>query len=455
MARKVFEGEEHRLGDQVMLGVLTTAAPVEAVGTVLRELVEGLGWLRWAATPLARRAAFAALLAALLAGISHRGDRGGMMERVDCVVVGAGVIGLAVARRLARAGREVVILEAADAIGTGTSSRNSEVIHAGIYYPTGSLRARLCVAGRDALYAYCAAHGVEHRRIGKLIVATEEAQLPRLETIRAQAAANGVANGMDGLVALSAAEATALEPNLHCVGALLSPSTGIVDSHGLMLALQGDAEDAGAMLALRSPLERAHRTADGFELEVGGAEPMRIACATLVNAAGLGAWAVARGLEGFPAGFVPPRVLAKGNYYALGQGRSPFARLVYPVPVEGGLGVHLTLDLAGQARFGPDVEWLDPAGYDRIDYAVDPRRADGFYGEVRRYWPGLPDGALVPAYSGVRPKLSGPGQPQADFLIQGPEAHGVPGLVNLFGMESPGLTSCLAIADAVAERLPA
>ncbi len=371
------------------------------------------------------------------------------MERVDCVVVGAGVVGLAVARRLARTGREVVILEAADAIGTGTSSRNSEVIHAGIYYPTGSVRARLCVAGRDALYAYCQEHGVAHSRVGKLIVATEEAQLPRLDAIRAQAAANGV----DDLRAITAAEAMAMEPALRCVGALLSPSTGIIDSHGLMLALQGDAEEAGAMLALLSPLERAHRTSDGFELEVGGAEPMRIACSTLVNAAGLGAWTVARGLEGFPADRIPPRVLAKGNYYALGQGRSPFSRLVYPVPVEGGLGVHLTLDLAGQARFGPDVEWLAPETYDRIDYAVDPRRADAFYGEVRRYWPGLPDGALVPAYAGVRPKLSGPGQPQADFLIQGPEAHGLPGLVTLFGIESPGLTSCLAIADAVATRL--
>ncbi|MFC5355599.1 NAD(P)/FAD-dependent oxidoreductase [Azospirillum himalayense] len=371
------------------------------------------------------------------------------MERVGCVVVGAGVIGLAVARRLALAGIEVVLLEAEDAIGTGTSSRNSEVIHAGIYYPTGSLRARLCVAGREALYAFCREHGVEHRRIGKLIVATDDSQRPRLEAIRAQAAANGV----DDLYEISAADAKALEPNLHCVGALVSPSTGIIDSHGLMLALQGDAEDAGAMLAFHSPLERAHRIGDGFELEVGGAEPMRIACTMLVNAAGLGAWNVARGLEGFPAGLVPPRVLAKGNYYALARGRSPFARLVYPIPVEGGLGVHLTLDLAGQARFGPDVEWLARDRCDRIDYAVDPKRADAFYGEVRRYWPGLPDGALVPAYSGVRPKLSGPGQPQADFLIQGPEAHGVAGLVNLFGMESPGLTSCLAIAGEVADQL--
>lgn len=370
------------------------------------------------------------------------------MERVDCVVVGAGVVGLAVARRLARTGREVIVLEAADAIGTGTSSRNSEVIHAGIYYPTGSLRARLCVPGRDALYEYCATHGVEHRRIGKLIVATEEDQLPKLAAIRTQAAANGVAD----LEEIDAATARAWEPNLRTVGALLSPSTGIVDSHGLMLALLGDAEEAGAMLALLSPLERAHRSAGGFELEVGGAEPMRIACSTLVNAAGLGAWAVARGLEGLDAGHVPPRVLAKGNYYALAAGRSPFSRLVYPVPVEGGLGVHLTLDLAGQARFGPDVEWLGDRT-EPVDYAVDPVRADSFYGAVRAYWPGLPDGALVPAYSGVRPKLSGPGQPQADFLIQGPEAHGIDGLVNLFGIESPGLTSCLAIADRVASEL--
>ncbi|KAA0583777.1 NAD(P)/FAD-dependent oxidoreductase [Azospirillum sp. B21] len=374
------------------------------------------------------------------------------MERVECVVVGAGVVGLATARRLARAGREVIVLEAADAIGTGTSSRNSEVIHAGIYYPTGSLRARLCVPGRDALYDYCAAHGVEHRRIGKLIVATEESQLPKLAAIRAQAAANGV----NDLTEVDAATAMGWEPNLRTVGALLSPSTGIIDSHGLMLALLGDAEESGAMLALQSPLLRSHRTADGFELEVGGAEPMRLACSALVNAAGLGAWAVARGLEGLDAAHVPPRVLAKGNYYALAAGRSPFSRLVYPVPVEGGLGVHLTLDLAGQARFGPDVEWLgDIAGHGEgpIDYAVDPVRADSFYGAVRAYWPGLPDHALVPAYSGVRPKLSGPGQPQADFLIQGPETHGVDGLINLFGIESPGLTSCLAIADAVAAEL--
>ncbi|WP_448190213.1 NAD(P)/FAD-dependent oxidoreductase [Azospirillum sp. sgz301742] len=366
------------------------------------------------------------------------------MERVECVVVGAGVVGLAVARRLALAGREVIVLEAEDAIGTATSSRNSEVIHAGIYYPTGTLRARLCVAGRDALYAYCASHGVEHKRIGKLIVATDEGQLARFEAIRKQAALNGV----DDLRLLSAAEAIALEPNLHCVAAVLSPSTGIIDSHGLMLALRGEAEEHGAMLAFKSPLVAGRLTDSGIEIEAGGAEPMRIACDVLVNCAGLGAWDAARALEGFPAGHVPPRFLAKGNYYALAHGRSPFSRLVYPMPIEGGLGVHITLDLAGQARFGPDVEWVD-----RVEYSVDPARADSFYASVRRYWPELPDGALVPAYCGIRPKLTGPGQPQADFLIQGPETHGVPGLVHLFGIESPGLTSCLAIADHVAELL--
>ncbi|HYH22643.1 MAG TPA: NAD(P)/FAD-dependent oxidoreductase [Azospirillum sp.] len=368
------------------------------------------------------------------------------MERVECVVVGAGVVGLAVARRLALAGREVIVLEAAEAIGTGTSSRNSEVIHAGIYYPSGSLKARLCVAGREALYAFCREHGVEHKRLGKLIVATDDTQVAKLDAIRRQAAANGV----DDLRPIDAAEAKAMEPNLHCVAALLSPSTGIVDSHGVMLALQGDAEERGAMLAFHSPLAAARLDDGGIVVEVGGAEPMRIGCSVLVNAAGLGAWDVAQAIDGLPEGAVPPKFLAKGNYYALGKGRSPFTRLVYPVPEDGGLGVHLTLDLGGQARFGPDVEWLAGSAF---DYSVDPRRADGFYASIRRYWPALPDEALVPAYCGIRPKLSGPGAPAADFLIQGPADHGVPGLVNLFGIESPGLTSCLAIADAVVEAL--
>lgn len=372
------------------------------------------------------------------------------MEQVECVVIGAGVVGLAIARRLAMQGRDVVVLEAAEAIGTGTSARNSEVIHAGIYYPTGSVRARLCRLGRDALYGHCHNHGVAHSRIGKLIVATDAQQMPRLEAIRRQAEANGV----EDLHLLSGSDAMTMEPNLSCVAALHSPSTGIIDSHGLMLSLLGDAESAGAMLALNSPLLHATVTSSGFELEVGGAEPMRLGCRVLVNAAGHGAWAAASGLlAGTLARLMPPRVLAKGSYFSLARAGSPFQHLIYPVPVEGGLGVHLTLDLAGQARFGPDVEWLEPIPAQDVDYAVNPERALSFYGEVRRYWPGLPDDALVPAYSGLRPKLSGPGEPQADFLIQGPRNHGLTGLVNLFGIESPGLTACLAIADEVAEQL--
>jgi len=366
------------------------------------------------------------------------------MEQVDCVVVGAGVVGLAVARRLAMAGREVVVLEAADAIGTGTSSRNSEVIHGGMYYPTGSLRARLCVAGKQALYEYCAGHGIAHRRLGKLIVATKPAQLARLEAIERQ----GRINGVDDLRWLTPAEVTELEPAVRCVAALLSPSTGIVDSHGLMLALQGEAEDHGTALAFNSPALGGHAGNGGFEIAVGGAEPVRLGCRLLVNSAGLGAQALARGIEGVPAATVPKQVLAKGNYFALSGGKPPFRRLVYPIPPEGGLGVHVTLDLAGQVRFGPDVEWTD-----RIDYGVDAGRADGFYDVIRQYWPALPEGALVPAYCGIRPKLTGPGEPAADFVIQGPAEHGLPGLVNLFGIESPGLTSCLAIADQVAGLL--
>jgi L-2-hydroxyglutarate oxidase LhgO len=333
------------------------------------------------------------------------------MESVDCIVIGAGVIGLAVARRLALDGREVVILEAEEAIGTHTSSRNSEVIHAGIYYQPGSLKARLCVPGRQALYRYCEAHGVGHRRCGKLIVATSDAQRPALERIHAQALANGV----DDLHWLTGPQAQALEPALACVAALISPSTGIIDSHGLMLAYQGDAENRGTAIAFRSPVEGGRVAPDeatGIELAVGGKQRMRIRARCVVNSAGLHAQRVAASLEGFPAEHVPPCHYAKGNYYSL-SGRSPFSRLIYPTPEAAGLGVHLTLDLAGQARFGPDVEWVET-----IDYRVDPSRADVFYREIRRYWPGLVDGALQPAYSGIRPKLHAPGEAARDFRIE-------------------------------------
>ncbi len=363
------------------------------------------------------------------------------MDSVDCVVAGAGVIGLAVARALAQAGREVIVLEAAEGIGTETSSRNSEVIHAGIYYPAGSLMARFCVAGRRALYDFCRDRGVPHRNCGKLIVATSAEEDGKLAGIKARAEANGV----EGMRVLSAAEARALEPNLSCTSALLSPATGIVDSHAYMLALQGEAEAAGAMVVFLSPVVAARAGRDGIEVEVGGTEPVTLRCRLLVNAAGLHAPALARRIAGMPADRVPTGYYAKGNYFTLAA-RAPFSRLIYPVPVPGGLGVHLTIDLGGQARFGPDVEWIDT-----LDYTVDPRRADGFYAAVRRYWPALPDGALQPGYAGIRPKITAPGAPAADFVVQGPQTHGVAGLVNLFGIESPGLTASLALAAHVRE----
>jgi len=365
------------------------------------------------------------------------------MDQVECVVVGAGLVGLAVARALALAGREVVILEAEEAIGTHTSSRNSEVIHAGIYYPKGSLKARACIEGRRRLYAYCEEHGVPHRRCGKLIVATSDSQKEELLAILRKAHANGVTD----VVEIPAAEAMGVEPALRCVAALHSPSTGIIDSHALMLAYLGDAEAAGAMLALKSPLTGCRISPSGFLLQVGGEEPAEINAKTLVNSAGLRAPSVARLIAGMPAEKLPRELYAKGNYYSL-AGRPPFSRLVYPVPEPGGLGVHVTLDLAGQARFGPDVEWVD-----RIGYEVDPRRAERFYAAIRRYWPALPDGALAPGYAGIRPKISGPDEPAADFVLQGPAAHGIPGLVNLFGIESPGLTASLALADDVVRLL--
>ncbi len=363
------------------------------------------------------------------------------METVECVVVGAGVVGLAVARALALAGREVLILDAAEGIGTATSSRNSEVIHAGIYYPAGSLMARFCVAGRRMLYALCAEKGVPHRNCGKLIVATNAREDDMLAGIKRRAEVNGV----EGMRVLTAAEAVALEPNLNCTSALLSASTGIVDSHAFMLALQGDAENAGAVPVFFSPVERGRKVDGGIEIDVGGAEPMSLRCRLLVNSAGLHAPELAGNIVGMPAERVPTTYYAKGNYFTL-QGRSPFTRLIYPVPVPGGLGVHLTIDLGGQARFGPDVEWIDT-----IDYTVDPHRADSFYAAVRTYWPALKDGALQPGYAGIRPKIVPKGAPGQDFVVQGPQTHGVPALINLFGIESPGLTASMAIAEHVLE----
>ena len=376
------------------------------------------------------------------------------VDRVDAVVVGAGVVGLATARALALRGLETLVLEKAAAIGTATSSRNSEVLHAGLYYPSGSLKARLCVAGRERLHAYCAEHGVAVQRCGKLLVGRGAAQREHLEQIRLQAMRNGV----DDLRWLSRDELRRLEPALAVDDALLSPSTGIVDSHALMLALQGDLEAAGGVVALRARLERVEGAEGGIDgrplrLTVGGDAAMQLETALLVNAAGLWAPDLARRIEALPAALLPTARYAKGHYYAL-TGRAPFRHLIYPVPEAAGLGVHLTLDLAGQARFGPDVEWISPADADGIDYSVDLRRRAAFEAAIRSYWPGLPDGALQPAYSGVRPKLEGPdGQQLLDFIVQGPREHGVAGVVNLFGIESPGLTACLAIADAVVAAL--
>jgi len=369
-----------------------------------------------------------------------------MTERVDALVVGAGVVGLAVARELALAGLEVIVIDRAEGIGTGTSSRNSEVIHAGLYYAPGSLKAALCVQGRDALYGYCAERGIAHRRCGKLVVAVDDSERAALEALHAQALANGV----DDARLVSAAEARAMESALVAAAALHSPSTGIVDSHGFMLALQGDAEDHGAMFAFHSPFEAATVTSEGFDVRVGGAEPMRLSARLLINAAGLAACDAASRIEGFDAQTLPKARLCKGHYFSL-AGRAPFSRLVYPLHNRAGLGVHFTLDLGGQGKFGPDVQWLADGAPE--DYTVDGSRAEAFARDIRRYWPALPEGALVPAYSGLRPKIVGPGEPAADFRIDGPGQHGVPGLVNLLGIESPGLTAALAVARLAAQRL--
>jgi L-2-hydroxyglutarate oxidase LhgO len=362
------------------------------------------------------------------------------MDHVECVVIGAGVVGLAVARSLARSGRETLVLEAADAIGTATSSRNSEVIHAGVYYPHGSLKARLCVAGRDLLYRFCAEHGVEVNRCGKFIVATEDAQVAKLSAIEAGARLNGVLD----LRLLDQREALRLEPELRCSAALWSPSTGIVDGHGFMVGLQGDLERFGGRVVLGSAVQRGHCGSNRLRLTVGEGAPYDLEASLVVNCAGLDAQRVARSFDGLNPETVPELYYAKGNYYGM-EGRAPFRRLIYPVPEDGGLGVHLTLDLVGRARFGPDVEWVA-----KPDYGVDPGRADGFYSAIRAYWPGLPRGSLRPDYAGIRPKLQGAGSGFQDFMIQGPASHGVPGLVNLYGIESPGLTAALAIGDHVA-----
>jgi L-2-hydroxyglutarate oxidase LhgO len=360
----------------------------------------------------------------------------------DTVVVGAGVVGLAIARALAMAGREVVVLEAEGHIAAHQSSRNSEVVHAGIYYPPGSNKARLCIAGKEKLYAYCAEKGVGARAVGKLVVATSEGQVARLEAIRA----NAHACGMPHIDMIPAGDARRMEPALSCVAALWSPTSGIVDSHAYMLALIGDAEAHGALTVFHAPVERAVIETTGMRLFVGGAAPTEIRCRLLVNCGGVFAPKLARSIEGYPRERIPSEGFAKGNYFSL-SGRAPFSRLIYPVPEPGGLGVHLTIDLGGQARFGPDVQWIDG-----VDYSVDPARGDKFYAEIRKYWPALPDGALSPSYAGIRAKI-GPRDKTQDFLIETPAEHGVPGIVSLFGIESPGLTSSLAIAEYVAQRV--
>ena len=375
-------------------------------------------------------------------------------DRVDALVVGAGVVGLACARALALAGLEVVIVERETQFGSGVSARNSEVMHAGLYNPPASLKSRLCVRGARLLADYCAQRGIAHRRCGKLLVATREADVGALESLATRARDNGV----EGLQRLTRAQALALEPELACQAALLSPGSGIVDSHGLMTSLLADAQAAGALLAVTSGVAGAARDGDAWCVRTRVADDgdeFELETRWVINAAGLDAQAVAASIDGFPAASIPPRHLAKGHYFSL-AGRSPFSRLIYPMPVDGGLGVHLTLDLGGQAKFGPDVEWLadevaaasvpGPA----LDYRVDAARALAFATEIRRYWPGLPDGALAPAYSGIRPKLSGPGGPWADFRIDGPAQHRCAGVVQLFGIESPGLTSAMAIAEEVA-----
>jgi L-2-hydroxyglutarate oxidase LhgO len=366
-----------------------------------------------------------------------------LSDRIDCAVIGAGVVGLAIARELALSGREVIIIEAEDAIGTHTSSRNSEVIHAGIYYPSGSLKARLCVEGKHLLYDYCRMHDVPHANTGKVIVACDESEISAVGSYIDKARASGV----DDLRWLSARELAEMEPAVRCVAGVYSPSTGIVDSHALMLALQGDAENAGAATVFKSPVLRGEASASGIVLEIGGSEPMRIACNIVVNCGGLCATQVARSIEGIPPHTIPKAWYAKAHYYTL-SGKAPFRHLVYPVAHAAFLGVHVTLDLGGQVRFGPDLDWIEG-----VDYRFDESREPLFYQAIRRYYPDLKDGQLQPGYTGIRPKISGPDEPAADFRIDGPADHGIAGLVNLYGIESPGLTASLAIARHVRSLL--
>jgi L-2-hydroxyglutarate oxidase LhgO len=365
------------------------------------------------------------------------------METADCVVVGAGVVGLAVARALARKGREVLILEAEDAFGTITSARNSEVIHAGIHYPPGSLKERLCVQGRDMIYSFCDAYGVTYKRTTKLVFAANADEVPKLKGLQDHAARAGVY-----MTWLTGEDAQRLEPNLHCAAALHSPLTGIIDSHGYMLALLGDAETHGAVLAVKAPVTAGRVENDGVVLEVGGDAAMTLACRTVVNCAGHGAQPLSRSILGLKPDRIPPQHFAKGSYFYL-TGKAPFTRLIYPLPGPASLGLHYTRDMAGQGRFGPDIEWVPAVNYD-----VDESRAHLFYAAVRQYWPGLPDGALRPGYAGVRPKIQAPGEPLADYVIHTPAETGVNGFLALYGIESPGLTSSLAIATYVADRVP-
>ncbi|KAG2689848.1 hypothetical protein I3760_09G158900 [Carya illinoinensis] len=388
-------------------------------------------------------------------------------ERADCVVIGAGVVGLAVARELALRGKEVLVLDSAPTFGTGTSSRNSEVIHAGIYYPPHSLKAILCVRGREMLYKLCSEHDIPHKQIGKLIVATGASEIPKLNNLMNL----GIQNGVDGLRMIESSEAKIMEPELQCVKALLSPVSGIVDTHSLMQSLVGEAESHRTTFSFNTTVIGAHLERNNLCLHVSDTKRLEnlngrfllhpdlvLIPELVVNCTGLSAPALAKRFDGLHSGVIPPAYYARGCYFTLSSTRNPpFSHLIYPIPEDGGLGVHVTVDLDGQVKFGPDVEWIkgidDISSFlNRFEYSVCPDRAKRFYPEIRKYYPNLTDGSLEPGYAGIRPKLAGPQHSPVDFVIQGEDAHGIPGLINLFGIESPGLTSCLAIAEHIASR---